>query len=51
MKVHVIGSGCPDARPDRYGSAFVLEIGDDSLLNTHYSTLRTAPIGPMLRQE
>ena len=27
------------------------QIGDDSLLNTHYSTLRTAPIGPMLRQE
>jgi len=32
MKVHIIGSGCPDARPDRYGSAFVLDIGDDSLL-------------------
>lgn len=27
------------------------QIGDDSLLNTHYSTLRTAPIGPLLRQE
>jgi len=24
-------------------------IGDESLLNTHYSTLRTAPIGPLLR--
>ena len=27
------------------------QIGDDSLLNTHYSTLRTAPIGPMLREQ
>jgi arylsulfatase A-like enzyme len=27
------------------------QIGDESLLNTHYSTLRTAPIGPMLPQE
>lgn len=27
------------------------QIGDESLLNTHYSTLRAAPIGPMLRHE
>ena len=26
-------------------------IGDQSLLNTHYSTLRTAPIGPLSREE
>jgi len=23
------------------------EIGDDSLFNTHYATLRTAPVGPL----
>jgi len=27
------------------------QIGDESLLNTHYSTLRTAPVGPELREE
>ena len=32
MRVHIVGSGCPDARPDRYGSAFVLDTGADSLL-------------------
>jgi len=32
MKVHIIGSGCPDARAERYGSAFLLDIGTDSLL-------------------
>ena len=26
-------------------------IGDESLLNTHYTTLRTAPIGPLSREE
>lgn len=32
MKIHIVGSGCPNARPDRYGSAFVLETGEDKLL-------------------
>jgi len=27
MKLHIIGSGCPDPRPERYGSAFILELG------------------------
>ena len=27
------------------------KIGDESLLNTHYSTLRAAPVGPLLREE
>ena len=26
-------------------------IGDESPLNTHYSTLRAAPIGPLSRQD
>ncbi len=26
-------------------------IGDESLLNTHYSTLRAAPVGPLSREE
>jgi len=32
MRLHIVGSGCPDARPDRYGSALVLEVGDEALL-------------------
>ena len=32
MKLHIIGTGCPDARPDRYGSAFGLEFADELLL-------------------
>ena len=27
------------------------QIGDESLLNTHYSTLRAAPVGPLSREE
>ena len=27
------------------------QIGDESLLDTHYTTLRTAPIGPLSRNE
>jgi ribonuclease Z len=32
MQLHVVGSGCPDAEPDRYGSAFVLEIDGQAVL-------------------
>ncbi len=27
MLLHIVGTGCPDARADRYGSSFILEIG------------------------
>ena len=29
LKLHVLGSGCPSATADRYGSAFVLEMPED----------------------
>ena len=32
MRLHVLGSGCPAPMPERYGSAFVLEMGDQALL-------------------
>lgn len=32
MKLHILGAGNPDPSPTRYGSAFVLEIGDERLL-------------------
>lgn len=32
LRIHVVGTGCPDARAERYGSAFVLDIGQESLL-------------------
>jgi len=32
MRLHIVGTGCPDARAERYGSAFVLEIADHSIL-------------------
>jgi ribonuclease BN (tRNA processing enzyme) len=32
MNLHIIGTGCPDARKQQYGSAFGLEIGGDLLL-------------------
>ncbi len=32
MRIHVLGAGTPTPTPDRYGSAYVLEIGDQRLL-------------------
>jgi ribonuclease Z len=32
MKIHIIGSGCPDPRAKRYGSAFILEVGKDFIM-------------------
>lgn len=32
MKLYTIGSGCPDARAARFGSAFGLDLGDDLIL-------------------
>ncbi|MCK5801996.1 MAG: MBL fold metallo-hydrolase [Lentisphaeria bacterium] len=32
MKLHIVGSGCPDARQERYGSACLLEVGTDMLM-------------------
>lgn len=32
MRLHIIGSGCPDPREERYGSAFILEIENDWLM-------------------
>lgn len=32
MKLHIIGSGCPDARTRRHGSAFALESADEMIL-------------------
>jgi len=32
MRLHIVGSGCPDARPDRYGSAFVLAVDEQAVL-------------------
>ena len=29
MRLHVVGTGCPDARAARFGSAFALEIGEE----------------------
>ena len=32
MKLHVLGSGCPQPTREAYGSAFILELGGDSLM-------------------
>ena len=32
MRLHVVGSGCPQPTPDWYGSSFVLEIGTDFVM-------------------
>lgn len=32
MKLHVLGSGCPQPTRDRYGSAFLLEVGPDTVM-------------------
>ena len=32
MQLHIIGTGCPDARAERYGSAFLLDVGPGSVL-------------------
>lgn len=32
MRLHVLGSGCPDPTPQRYGSAFILEVGTDCVM-------------------
>ena len=32
MRIHVVGTGCPDARPERYGSAFILDMEEEALL-------------------
>ena len=32
MKLHVVGTGCPDPLPERYGSSFILEVGSDCLM-------------------
>ena len=29
MRLHVVGGGCPDPTPERYGSAFLLEVGTE----------------------
>ena len=29
MKLHIVGSGCPQPVPEQYGSAFVLEMGEE----------------------
>ncbi len=32
MRLHIIGAGCPNARAERYGSAFVLEMDESAVL-------------------
>lgn len=32
MRVHIVGSGCPDPRAERFGSAFILETGGECIL-------------------
>ncbi len=32
MRLHIVGSGCPAALPDRYGSCFILEVGKDRVM-------------------
>ena len=32
MRLHVVGSGCPQPTPERYGSAFILEVGVDFVM-------------------
>ena len=32
MRLHILGSGCPQPTPERYGSAFVLEVGAGSVM-------------------
>jgi len=32
MKLHVLGAGTPDPKPDRFGTAFVLEVGGDFMM-------------------
>ena len=32
MRLHILGGGCPTPTPERFGSAFILEIGADSLM-------------------
>jgi ribonuclease Z len=32
MRVHVIGAGCPDPRKERFGSAFLFDVGEERLL-------------------
>ena len=32
LRLHVLGSGCPQPTPTSYGSAFVLEAGDEALM-------------------
>lgn len=32
MRLHVLGSGCPDPLPERFGSSFILEAGAESIM-------------------
>lgn len=32
MQLHIIGSGCPDPFANRFGSSFILQIGDEHLM-------------------
>jgi len=32
MRLHILGSGCPAPVAERYGSAFILEVGADSVM-------------------
>ncbi len=32
MQLHIIGAGCPHPSGDQYGSAFLLEVGDDLIM-------------------
>ncbi len=32
MKLHILGAGCPNPTAERYGSAFILAVGDDSIM-------------------
>ena len=32
MRLHVLGGGCPQPTPERYGSSFILEVGADPVM-------------------
>lgn len=32
MKLHILGAGCPDPHPARYGSGFCLDLGEERIL-------------------
>ena len=32
MRLYVLGAGTPTPTPDRYGSAYVLELGDERVM-------------------